>query len=97
VCALDVLFNLIRGFNFKLPLSEMKKALVIGATGLVGKQLVRLLLEDPGFSEVCCLVRRHSGLSHPKLTEHVVDFKSPEAWSHLLKGDVLFSCMRHYL
>jgi uncharacterized protein YbjT (DUF2867 family) len=71
----------------------MKKALVIGATGLVGKQLVRLLLEDPGFGEVCCVVRRHSGLSHPKLTEHVVDFKSPEAWSHVLTGDVLFSCM----
>jgi uncharacterized protein YbjT (DUF2867 family) len=71
----------------------MKKALVIGATGLVGKQLVSQLLEDSGFSEVICFVRRPSGVTHPKLTEHLVDFKSPDSWSQMITGDVLFSCM----
>ena len=71
----------------------MKKALVIGATGLVGKQLVKQLLDDSGFSEVICFVRRRSGVTHPKLTEHLVDFKSPDSWSQMITGDVLFSCM----
>ncbi|MFN8699967.1 MAG: NAD-dependent epimerase/dehydratase family protein [Flavobacteriales bacterium] len=66
----------------------MKKALVIGATGLVGKQLVKQLLDDSGFSEVVCFVRRHSGVAHPRLTEHLVDFKSPDSWSQLIAGDV---------
>jgi uncharacterized protein YbjT (DUF2867 family) len=68
-------------------------ALVIGSTGLVGRELVGQLLADPHYTEVHCFTRRTSGLVHPNLTEHVVDFDNPEKWSALLKGDVLFSCM----
>lgn len=68
----------------------MKKALVIGATGLVGSQLVDLMLEDVRFGEVVVFVRRSTGLNHPKLKEHLVDFSKPTEWQHLVKGDVLF-------
>ena len=69
------------------------KALVIGATGATGKDLVRMLLEDESFGSVDIFVRRDVAASSPKLHVHVVDFDKPDAWSHLLTGDVLFSCL----
>ena len=69
------------------------KALVIGATGAVGKDLVGMLLGDDSFSHVTVFVRRPLGFDNPKLTVHVVDFDHPEDWKHLVEGDVLFSCL----
>lgn len=69
------------------------KALVIGATGATGKDLVRMLLEDESFGSVDIFVRRDVAASSPKLHVHVVDFDKPEQWSYLLTGDVLFSCL----
>ena len=69
------------------------KALVIGATGAVGKDLVKMLLEDASFESVTVFVRRPLGLENPKLTAHIVDFDHPEEWRELLRGDVLFSCL----
>ena len=69
------------------------KALVIGATGAVGKDLVKLLLEDGAFERVDVFVRRPMGVSADKLVEHIVDFDRPEDWQTLLRGDVLFSCL----
>jgi uncharacterized protein YbjT (DUF2867 family) len=67
----------------------MKKALIVGATGLVGSHLVKLMLEDVRFGEVTVFVRRPTGINHPKLREHLVDFSRPTEWQHLVKGDVL--------
>lgn len=69
------------------------KAIVAGATGLVGSRLVRLLLEDIRFESVHILVRRHTGITHPRLTEHMVDFERPREWAALVTGDVLFSAL----
>jgi uncharacterized protein YbjT (DUF2867 family) len=73
--------------------NDMKTALVIGATGLVGSNLVDLLLADPGFSKVILFLRKPSGRKDPKLEEHVIDFDRPDTWRDLVKGDVLFSCL----
>ena len=69
------------------------KALIIGATGATGKDLVTQLLADDTYSEVHCSVRKPMNLTHPKLHAHVVDFETPEAWASLLQGDVAFSCL----
>ena len=69
------------------------KALIIGATGATGKDLVTQLLADDTYSEVHCFVRKPLTLTHPKLHAHVVDFENPEAWADLLRGDVAFSCL----
>ena len=69
------------------------KALVIGATGAVGKDLVGQLLKDDTFESVVVFVRRPLALENPKLTVHVIDFDQPEQWRQLLRGDVLFSCL----
>ena len=69
------------------------KALIIGATGATGKDLLSQLLADDTYSEVHCFVRKPLALTHPKLHAHVVDFETPEAWADLLRGDVAFSCL----
>ena len=69
------------------------KTLLIGATGATGSDLLRLLLDDGEVESVVIFVRRNPGVEHPKLTVHVIDFEKPEKWSHLVKGDVLFSCL----
>lgn len=70
-----------------------KTALVIGANGLVGQQLVAQLLESPEFEKVRVFVRRNTGIVHPKLEEQLIDFDKPENWKHLVLGDVLFSTL----
>lgn len=71
----------------------MKKAIVIGSTGMVGTQLIELLVFSEEYSEIVSLVRRESGIIHSKLKEYIVDFDQPESWKNFIKGDVLFSCM----
>lgn len=69
------------------------KALIIGATGATGKDLVYQLLQDPDFKEVDVFVRKPININDAKLTAHIVDFEKPEDWKDLIKGDVAFSCM----
>jgi uncharacterized protein YbjT (DUF2867 family) len=71
----------------------MPIALVLGATGLVGREVSRLLLHHQHYSEVHVFVRRRTGLHNPKLQEHIVSFDHPEQWRDKVKGDVLFSAM----
>jgi len=71
----------------------MSTAIVIGATGLVGKCLVQQLLSDPAYSSVVALTRRATGLRADKYREHVVEFGRPDTYAERLRGDVLFSAM----
>nr|WP_236588016.1 oxidoreductase [Tumebacillus amylolyticus] len=52
----------------------MKKALIAGATGLVGSQLLHELLQHPEYERVTVLVRRPLTLQHPKLHQITVNF-----------------------
>ena len=69
------------------------KALIIGATGATGKDLVNVLLSDPDYTEVVAFVRRTSGLTHPKLVEIVTDYDKLEEVSGSINGDIWFSCL----
>ncbi|AXY73476.1 NAD-dependent epimerase/dehydratase family protein [Paraflavitalea soli] len=69
------------------------KALIIGATGATGKDLVNVLLQDPAYTAVVIFVRRPVGISHPKLTEVLTDFDKLEGVSQFIKGDVWISCL----
>ncbi len=71
----------------------MKKAIVLGGTGMVGLQLLHLLLENQDYSEVVSFVRRTSTIVHPKLSEIIIDFEKPEEWVNFITGDVLFSTL----
>ena len=68
-------------------------ALLIGATGVTGRDLLQLLLGDSEVERVTIFVRRDPQITHPKLEVHLIDFDRKEQWSHLVKGDILFSCL----
>ena len=68
-------------------------ALLIGATGATGKDLLELLLKDNAFHRIDIFVRRNPNLQHEKLNIHVIDFDKPEQWKHMVIGDILFSCL----
>lgn len=70
------------------------KAILLGATGAVGRDLVRQLLQDDRFTELYLLVRRiPEGLSFPKLRIELLDFDQPDQWPELPEADVLFSSL----
>ena len=52
-----------------------KSALVLGATGVVGRELVRELCESPGYDEVEVWTRREIGFCHPKFHVRIIDFE----------------------
>jgi len=71
----------------------MKTAVVIGASGLIGKTLVRKLLEDNRYNSVKVFVRRSINISNSKLAEHIVDFDRITDWKNKITGDELYSAM----
>ena len=68
----------------------MKTALVIGSSGLIGSHLLNLLLESSHYDKVVTFVKRDTGIKHPKLTQHIIDFDKPETYKELVVGDDLF-------
>jgi uncharacterized protein YbjT (DUF2867 family) len=72
----------------------MKTALIAGASGLTGSELLKLLLETPVYSKVYSIVREKTGYSHAKLEEIVVDFDQVEYGLHEVKQiDDVFCCL----
>lgn len=68
-------------------------ALLVGATGATGRDLLQLLVADPEINRVEIFVRKAPELAHQKVHVHVIDFNQPNQWRQLVKGDVLFSCL----
>lgn len=69
------------------------KAIIIGATGATGQEIVSQLLEDDSFDSVSIFVRKDPNITHSKLKTYVIDFSKLEEYKELIKGDVLFSCL----
>lgn len=67
----------------------MSSALVVGGTGLIGSEVVRLLVEEPAWDRTLSLARRRVGWEHPKLEEQLVDFEHLGAESPV-ECDVVF-------
>jgi len=62
-------------------------AMVAGATGLVGQEILAALLADKRYLAVHCVGRRPPAVQHPKLQFHRVDFASSTDLAALPKVD----------
>lgn len=77
----------------------MKRVLLCGATGLVGRECLRLLLADPAFERVVVLTRRAlspdvlNGPNAARLDAHVVDFDHLSAHADLFRVDQIFCAL----
>jgi len=72
---------------------ENRKALVIGATGLIGRGLVFELLKSEAYSEVVVLTRRDLVIKHSKLNQQLIDFDFLPNYSSYMQVDDVFCCM----
>ena len=71
----------------------MRKAIVIGGSGLVGKELLALLCEDPNYVSVQYFGRSNVEKNHEKLDFIQTDFSDFNDIKDKINGDVLFSTL----
>jgi uncharacterized protein YbjT (DUF2867 family) len=69
------------------------KAIIAGASGLIGGELLDILLAHPQYSAVLILVRKELPINHAKLTQLVVDFDRLDDYATLLTGNAVFCCL----
>lgn len=71
----------------------LKTALLAGATGLIGSQLLPLLLASERYSQVIVVGRRALPVQHPKLKQVVTELdKLPDVRQQLIADDV-YCCL----
>lgn len=71
----------------------MKKAILIGATGLIGKALIHALTNDTDYSEVLLIARKKIENLPTKFKLMQVNFDEIEKYKNEITGDVLFSTL----
>jgi uncharacterized protein YbjT (DUF2867 family) len=71
----------------------MPTALIAGASGLVGRHLLRLLLDAPEYDRVIALGRAPPDVAHPKLVALTADFTALDGLAAELACDDAFCCL----
>jgi uncharacterized protein YbjT (DUF2867 family) len=69
------------------------KAIIIGATGLVGNLILKEIMDDSDFSEVRIFVRKSTGIINSKLKEFVNPMKDIASLSSEIQGDIIFNAL----
>ncbi|MEI7726563.1 MAG: oxidoreductase [Bacteroidota bacterium] len=73
--------------------NQKKTAMISGATGLVGEQLLNQLLSDPAYAKVIAMVRKPLEMTHEKLEQQVIDFAQLPAALAGIKADDGYCCL----
>lgn len=69
------------------------KAIIAGASGLIGSNLLTILLQQQKYSEVVVLVRNALLITHPKLVQLIINFDDLNKYANAINGHALFSCL----
>ena len=69
-----------------------KSALVLGCSGLVGAEVLKLCLESDTYNKVVTPVRRPLLINHEKRIEKVIDFDMPP-WEEMFPVDHILCCL----
>tara|TARA_R110002050_G_scaffold16719_2_gene50547 strand:+ start:8622 stop:9287 length:666 start_codon:yes stop_codon:yes gene_type:complete len=70
-----------------------KTAIIIGATGLAGSILLKLLLENNAYEKIKLFSRSSVGYTHSKLEEHIVNLFKLEDWKSDFVADEVYCCI----
>lgn len=73
--------------------NKQKTAIVLGATGLTGSILLRLLLGDPRYAKVKVFSRSGIGYEHPRLEEYLGDLLNLQSFKSAFQGDEVYCCI----
>ncbi|MGZ3776971.1 MAG: oxidoreductase [Mucilaginibacter sp.] len=69
------------------------KAVIAGASGLIGSSLLHILLDAEQYNEVLVLVRKELPVQHKKLVQLVIDFDKLDEHAAAITGYALFCCL----
>lgn len=69
------------------------KAVLAGATGLIGSELLAILLIEPNYDQILVITRKSTGASHPKLKELIIDFDDLDKYADQINGHAIFCCL----
>ncbi|WP_234461816.1 NAD(P)H-binding protein [Pedobacter segetis] len=69
------------------------RAIVLGASGLIGSNLLSGLLISDCFNEVTVFVRTALNQKHPKLKQVITDFKNLKELTGSINADIVFCCL----
>jgi uncharacterized protein YbjT (DUF2867 family) len=69
------------------------KAILLGASGLIGGLLLNVLLQSSEYKEVVIFVRKELPVKHKKLKQLVIDFNKLETYATEITGDAIFCCL----
>jgi uncharacterized protein YbjT (DUF2867 family) len=69
------------------------KAVIAGASGLIGSKLLDILLKEDFYDEVLVLVRKELPVNHKKLVQLVIDFDKLEEYAAAITGHAIFCCL----
>ena len=69
------------------------KAIIAGASGLIGSKLLNILLQEPYYDEVLILVRKELPVSHKKLVQLMIDFDMLDDHAKAITGHAIFCCL----
>ncbi|WP_033017670.1 oxidoreductase [Geobacillus sp. FSL W8-0032] len=72
---------------------ERRTALLLGASGLVGGEVLKLLLQSDVYRQVTVLVRTPLPIKHEKLQQVVADFAQLESYERYFAVDDVFCCL----
>ena len=70
-----------------------KKAVLIGATGLIGANLLKKLLANDHYEKVLVVTRKAIDTNHPNLNQLVINFDELSKYEHEILGDDIFCCL----
>ena len=74
-------------------MNDKLHALIIGATGATGTELINELLINTNFSRISVFGRRVPDIESKKLFKYKIDFSELDKIKKLLSGDILFSAL----
>lgn len=69
------------------------KAIILGASGLIGSKLIKEIIDTEDFSEVVLLNRRSVNIDNKKVRQVIVDFDDLGKSAAKISGDIIFSCL----
>ena len=76
--------------NFK---NMSKSAIVLGATGLTGNILLKMLLDDERYNHIKVFGRNSCNIKHQKLEEYIIDLFELDHYASKFKAEEVYCCI----
>lgn len=71
----------------------MKTAIILGATGLTGGELLQKLLKDERYERIKLFSRSSTGVKNDKIEEHLIDLFELDKYSNDFTADEVYCCI----